>query len=119
MRRGAFLRVGMVALLVAHAGLGHAAIAWQIPPFGGQAEYVSDLARRRQKVMAAFGADTVLVLWSAPPRVYSTDTNYEYRQESNLLYLTGLAEENVILVLVPGDGGPQGISLRACHQSIP
>ena len=38
--------------------------------------------------MSALGPDSVLVLWSAPPRVYSTDTNYEYRQESNLLYLT-------------------------------
>ncbi len=43
----------------------------------------------------------MLVLWSAPTRVYSTDTDYEYRQESNLLYLTA-STRAVILVIVPG-----------------
>ena len=43
------------------------------------------------------------ILWSAPPRVYSTDVNYEYRQESNLLYLTGIDQEDTILVLMPGN----------------
>jgi Xaa-Pro aminopeptidase len=52
--------------------------------------------------MSALGPDSVLVLWSAPPRVYSTDTNYEYRQESNLLYLTGIDQPETVLVLVPG-----------------
>lgn len=57
--------------------------------------------------MASLGSDATLVLWSAPKRVYSTDTDYEYRQESNLLYLTGLEDEGAILVLVPGANGPK------------
>ena len=36
-------------------------------------------------------------------RVYSTDVNYEYRQDSNLLYLTGIDQEETILVLMPGN----------------
>lgn len=76
-----------------------------IPPFGGRVEYVADLRARRARAIEAFGNDTVLILWSAPARVYSDDTNYEFRQESNLLYLTGLSRENVVLVLVPGSNG--------------
>jgi Xaa-Pro aminopeptidase len=77
-------------------------VAGQIPPYGGARQYTADLAARRAKAMEAVGPDAVVVLWSAPSRVYSTDTNYEYRQESNLLYLTGLEQEQTILVLVPG-----------------
>jgi Xaa-Pro aminopeptidase len=74
----------------------------QIPPYGGAREYVADLAARRARVMEALGPDSILVLWAAPPRVYSTDVNYEYRQDSNFFYLTGLNEEGAVLVLVPG-----------------
>ena len=76
----------------------------QIPPYGGREAYVADLAARRAAVMEDLGHGAVLVLWSAPARVYSTDTNYEYRQESNLLYLTGIEQEDTILVLAPGRG---------------
>ena len=79
--------------------------ATQIPPLGGARQFVTDLAARRSNVMAALGSDTILVMWAAPPRVYSTDVNYEYRQDSNFLYLTGLNEEGGILVLVPGSRG--------------
>ena len=42
------------------------------------------------------------ILWSAPARVYSRDVDYEYRQDSDLLYLTGVEQPDTILVLVPG-----------------
>ena len=35
-------------------------------------------------------------------RVYSRDVDYEYRQDSDLLYLTGVEQPETILVLVPG-----------------
>ena len=76
--------------------------ARQLPPYGGAKEFVADLGARRAKAMATLGPETVLVMWSAPTRVYSTDVDYEYRQESNLLYLTGLEQEDSILVLIPG-----------------
>ena len=44
------------------------------------------------------------IFWSAPTRVYSLDVDYEYRQDSNLLYLTGLDQPDTILVLMPGNG---------------
>ena len=77
-------------------------IAGQIPPLGGAQAYTADLAARRAKTMATIGSDAVLVMWSAPQRLYSDDVHYEYRQESNLLYLTGIDQPGTILVLVPG-----------------
>jgi Xaa-Pro aminopeptidase len=74
----------------------------QLPPYGGAAELRADLAARRARAMQALGPDTVLVAWSAPSKVYSTDVNYEYRQESNMLYLSGMTQEDTILVLMPG-----------------
>lgn len=65
-------------------------------------EFQDDLKARRARLMQSLDAGTVFVAWSASPKVFSTDVNYEYRQESNLLYLTGLDQEDTILVLMPG-----------------
>ena len=66
-------------------------------------EFSDDLGARRARVMARLGADTMLILWSAPARRYSRDVDYEYRQDSNLYYLTGLTQEGTILALMPGN----------------
>ena len=73
----------------------------QIPPYGGAADFRADLAARRAYAMTALGPESILIAWSAPARVYSTDVNYEYRQESNMLYLSGMTQEESILVLIP------------------
>jgi Xaa-Pro aminopeptidase len=62
-----------------------------------------DLAARRARLMERLGPDTMLVMLSAPTRTYSLDVDYEYRQDSNLYYLTGLAQEDTALVLMPGN----------------
>jgi Xaa-Pro aminopeptidase len=62
-----------------------------------------DLEARRARTMEKLGSAAVAVFLSAPPRVYSNDVNYEYRQDSNLLYLTGIDQEDTILVLMPGN----------------
>src|SRR5919198_4490511 len=62
-----------------------------------------ELKARRSRAMQALGPDTIAIFWSAPPRVYSLDVNYEYRQDSNLLYLTSMDQEETILVLMPGN----------------
>jgi Xaa-Pro aminopeptidase len=53
--------------------------------------------------MDRLGRDAMLIVLSAPTRVYSLDVDYEYRQDSNLYYLTGLAQEDTVLVLMPGN----------------
>jgi Xaa-Pro aminopeptidase len=62
-----------------------------------------DLKQRRTRAMDMLGAESIAIFWSAPSRVYSLDVDYEYRQDSNLLYLTGLDQPDTILVLMPGN----------------
>jgi len=66
-------------------------------------ELSDDLSSRRARVMERLGPDAMLVLWSAPPQRYSLDIDYEYRQDSNFYYLTGVTQEGSILVLMPGN----------------
>lgn len=62
-----------------------------------------DLQARRERVMEKLGPEAMAVFWSAPERVYSHTVNYEYRQDSNLFYLTGIDQEETVLVLMPGN----------------
>jgi Xaa-Pro aminopeptidase len=66
-------------------------------------DFSDDLAARRARLMERLGPDTMLVLLSAPTRVYSGDVDYEYRQDSNLYYLTGITQDDTMLVLMPGN----------------
>lgn len=74
-------------------------------------------ARRRRQLMRMAGDDAILVLPAAPERVRSRDTHYPYRQDSDLWYLTGFAEPDAVLVLVPGR--PHGESLLFCRERDP
>src|SRR5262245_27816646 len=69
----------------------------------GASELSDDLKARRARVMDKLGPDAIAILWSAPSVRYSLDVDYEYRQDSNLYYLTGIAQEETILVLMPGN----------------
>ena len=69
----------------------------------------AELAARRAKVAQAIGPKGVLVLFSAEPRLYTNDVDYEYRQENNLLYLTNLNQKRATLVLTQGKSGPLSI----------
>jgi Xaa-Pro aminopeptidase len=62
-----------------------------------------DLKARRARLMERLGPDAMAVLWSAPPKVYSRDVDYEFRQDSDLQYLTGIDQEGTVLVLMPGN----------------
>jgi Xaa-Pro aminopeptidase len=62
-----------------------------------------DLTARRAHLIDRLGANAVAVFWSAEPKVYSLDTDYEFRQDSDLLYLTGIEQEGAMLVLMPGN----------------
>ena len=62
-----------------------------------------DVKARRARVMERLTPQTMAIVWSAPERVYSADVNYEYRQDSNMLYLTAIDQPGTILVLMPGN----------------
>ena len=87
--RGAMTAVAGVLVLAASAAAG---------------PLQDDLAARRARLMEKLGPDAMAIVWSAPTRVYSLDVDYEFRQDSHLLYLTGMTQEETILVLMPGNG---------------
>src|ERR1044072_94025 len=64
---------------------------------------LNELAARRARVGKAIGSNGVLILFSTLPRVYTNDVDYEYRQENNLYYLTGLNQQGATLVLAPSN----------------
>src|SRR5262245_19682326 len=80
-----------------------AALAAQSAATASASDFSDDLKARRARAMERLGDDAMLVLWSAPSRRYSLDIDYEYRQDSNLYYLTGLEQADTILVLRPGN----------------
>jgi Xaa-Pro aminopeptidase len=63
---------------------------------------LAELAARRARVANEIGKQSLLVLLSGEARVYTNDVDYEFRQENNLYYLTGLAQQRATLVLIPG-----------------
>ncbi|MBK6723799.1 MAG: aminopeptidase P N-terminal domain-containing protein [Acidobacteria bacterium] len=68
------------------------------------AERHAELARRRAAVVAKMADKSILVMFSAEPRLYTNDVDYVYRQENNLFYLTGLKQDGATLVITK-DGG--------------
>jgi Xaa-Pro aminopeptidase len=72
-------------------------------PFAVAGEFQDDLKARRSRVLERLGNESMLILWSAPSRTYSLDVDYEYHQDHNLYYLTGIDQEDTILVLMPGN----------------
>jgi len=72
-------------------------------PVFDEKERQAELAQRRERVAQTIGSKAVLILFSAEPRVYANDVDYEYRQENNLYYLTQLKQQRATLVLLPGN----------------
>lgn len=78
---------------------------------------LSSYAKRRKQLMRIAGDDAILILPAAPERIRSRDTHYPYRQDSDFWYLSGFAEPDAVLVLVPGR--KHGESLLFCRERDP
>ena len=63
------------------------------------AERRAELAKRRSAVAAKMADKSMLVLYSAEPKLYTNDVDYVYRQENNLYYLTALKQIGATLVI--------------------
>ena len=70
-------------------------------PLGG---FAPDTFRRRRERTLAGLDDGVLLLPAGPVRYRSRDTEYPYRPDSDLFYLTGVTEPDAVAVLRPGEG---------------
>ena len=73
-----------------------------------------EFARRRRHLMELIGPNGIAVVAAAPERVRSRDTLFPYRPDSDFYYLTGFAEPEAVLVLVPGR--TQGEFLLFCRE---
>ncbi|HSZ80757.1 MAG TPA: aminopeptidase P N-terminal domain-containing protein [Polyangia bacterium] len=62
----------------------------------------SVFAERRARLMQLLGPRAALVLASSPERLRNGDTDYKFRQDSDILYLTGFVEPGTTVVLRPG-----------------
>ncbi len=72
-------------------------------PLAAAATDAGEFAARRAELMRRIGPDGMLILLSPPAQVRNGDVEWPYRQEDNLLYLTGLENADTSLVLVPGE----------------
>lgn len=61
-------------------------------------------ARRRRQFMDRIGGNAAAIFAAAPVSVRSNDVDYTYRQDNDLLYLTGFPEPEAVCVLLPGRG---------------
>lgn len=60
-----------------------------------------ELFRRRKRIFRQLSNDALVCLFSAPQQIYSNDVHHPYRQDSNFAYLSGLTEDQMIMVLTP------------------
>jgi Xaa-Pro aminopeptidase len=74
-------------------------------------------ARRRRQLMRMAGEDAIVIVPAAAERVRSRDTYFPYRQDSDLLYLTGFPEPDAVLALIPGRA--HGESILFCRERDP
>ena len=62
----------------------------------------TEFAHRRAQLMSNMGSDAVAVVPAALHYRRNRDTEYRFRQDSDFYYLSGFAEPEALLVLLPG-----------------
>jgi Xaa-Pro aminopeptidase len=77
----------------------------------------TEFARRRKQLMGMVGEGGIVILPAAPVRMRSRDVEYRFRQDSDFYYLTGFAEPDAVVVLVPGRDS--GEFLLFCRERNP
>jgi len=69
-------------------------------------------AGRRARLMERLGPNAALLLLSPPERLRNGDAHYKYRQDSDILYLTGFVEPGAAVLLRPGHETPFVLFVR-------
>ena len=77
----------------------------------------AEFVRRRKKLMAMMDRHSVGIVPGAREVTRSRDTEYPFRQNSDLFYLTGFEEPDAVLVLIPGRR--QGQVILFCRERDP
>ncbi|HPQ25886.1 MAG TPA: aminopeptidase P N-terminal domain-containing protein [Gammaproteobacteria bacterium] len=63
---------------------------------------LSEFKRRRRQLMTMMGAGSVAILPTSVEAVRNRDVHHPFRPDSDFYYLTGFAEPEAVMVLVPG-----------------
>ncbi len=61
-----------------------------------------DFARRREQLMSQMEPNSIAILPAATEKIRNRDADYRFRQDSDFFYLSGFAEPEAVVVLVPG-----------------
>lgn len=77
----------------------------------------TEFAHRRQQLKQIMGAGGIAILPTAPERVRNRDVHFFYRPDSDFYYLTGFAEPDALLVLIPER--EQGEYVLFCREKDP
>ena len=78
---------------------------------------ISEDSKRRKKLMDMLGDDSIAILPAAPEKIRNRDVSYRYRPDSDFYYLTGFAEPQAVMVLIPGRS--QGEFILFCRERDP
>ena len=62
----------------------------------------SEFRRRRRQLMGMMGPNSVAILPTSREAVRNRDVHHPFRPDSDFFYLTGFAEPEAVMVLVPG-----------------
>jgi Xaa-Pro aminopeptidase len=77
----------------------------------------SEYARRRQALLAQLPPNSIVLLPAAPVCTRNRDVDYLYRQDSDFQYLSGFAEPQALIALIPGR--EQGEYVLLCRSRNP
>jgi Xaa-Pro aminopeptidase len=78
---------------------------------------LKEFQQRRRDLMNHMEPDSIAILASANPVLRNGDSDYRYRQNSDMFYLSGFAEAHSVLVLIPGRA--KGECLLFCQEKDP
>ncbi len=78
---------------------------------------LKEFSQRRQHLLEHMGEGGIAILPTAPERVRNRDVFHPFRPDSDFYYLTGFAEPEAVLVLVPGR--EHGESILFCRERNP
>jgi len=78
---------------------------------------LKEFQQRRRDLMNHLEPKSIAILAAANPVLRNGDSDYRYRQNSDMYYLTGFAEAHAVLVLIPGR--ESGQCLLFCQEKDP
>lgn len=77
----------------------------------------TEFSQRRQQLMAQMADNSIAIVPTAAETVRNRDVEHPFRQNSDFYYLSGFAEANACLVLIPGR--KQGEYILFCEEKDP